>query len=275
MLVRRTRSDDWLAIELLIDTARFASPAIWPWRESLTARGFVVVEVERRIKAALLASSDQSPVAWIRLAAVSEGLDVRRWLDVSLPPILAHLRAQDVRQLAWMDHGSWFTPVLERQGFGRLAEVITLTKTDRGLPPIDTAPISLRAASDADYEALSVIDRRAFTPPWWRSATSMRRRARSTSRFLVAERGNEVIGYAERELDPPQAHLNRIAVDPLFQGRGVGAALLKHTLVSMWQRGIETVSLNTQRSNRRSQSLYSRFGFAATGDSVTVWALRL
>ncbi len=275
MLVRKTRPDDWLAIELLIETARFASPTIWRWRESLTAEGFVVVEVERRIKAALLASSDQSPVAWVRLAALSEGVDVGCWLDVSLPPILAHLRAQDVQALAWMDYENWVTPTLEKWGFERLAKVITLAKTDRALPPVEMPQVSLRTASDADYGILSIIDRKAFTPPWWRSATSMRRRARTTSRFLVAACGHKVIGYAERELDPPKAHINRIAVDPAFQGQGIGAALLKYTLISIWQRGIETVSLNTQRSNRRSQRLYNRFGFATTGDSATVWTLRL
>jgi ribosomal protein S18 acetylase RimI-like enzyme len=71
------------------------------------------------------------------------------------------------------------------------------------------------------------------------------------------------------------AHLNRIAVDPLQQGQGIGAVLLKHALVSLWRQGVETVSLNTQRSNRRSRRLYDRFGFQASGDSATVWVLRL
>lgn len=275
MVVRETRPEDWLAIEVLIGTARFTSPDLWQWRQYLTAKGFVVMEVEHQIRAALMASSDQSPVAWVRLAAVSESVTIGHWLDVSLPPILAHLRAQGVRQLAWMDCGGWAAPALEARGFSPLAEVITLTKTDRALPSVETLPISLRRASNADFGALSIIDRKAFTPAWWRSAASMRRRARTASRFIVAECGRQVIGYAERELDPPQGHLNRIAVDPTFQGQGVGATLLKRTLVSMWQGGVRTVSLNTQRSNRRSQQLYSRFGFAATGSSVTVWALQL
>lgn len=271
MQVRKTRPQDWPAIEALINRARFTSPTLWPWVAHLTDEGFVVVEVEARIEGALLAVADESPVAWVRLAAVSHDLDVGQWLDISLPPILSHLRAQDVRELAWMDRGGWARPFLEARGFSLLTEVITLTKADRAVPEIDTPPITLRPASNHDFEAIAAIDRRAFRPHWWRSDASMRRRATTASRFTVAECGDEVVGYAEREVHLPAAHLNRIAVEPEYQGRGIGASLLKRVLISLWQQGTEIISLNTQRSNRRSRRLYTRFGFEPTGDSVTVW----
>ena len=91
----------------------------------------------------------------------------------------------------------------------------------------------------------------------------------------MAERSGSVVGYAEREHHPPTAHLNRIAVDPDYQGQAIGASLLKHVLVSLWESGAAAVSLNTQRTNQRSRRLYERFGFAPTGDSVTVWELHL
>jgi ribosomal protein S18 acetylase RimI-like enzyme len=245
---------------------------LWPWEAHLAEKGFVVVTVEGKIEGALLASPDASPVGWMRLAAVGDGLDVGQWLDISLPTILNHLRSLRVRQLAWMDYREWAEPFLQTRGFWPLTEVITLTKTDRTAPSVDAPPVTLRPASHADFAVITTIDHRAFAPTWWRSEASTRRRAATASRFTVVEYDNRVIGYAEQELHPPTAHLNRIAVDPTYQGRGIGALLLKQVLVAMWRGGAETVSLNTQRSNHCSRRLYDRFGFEATGDAVTVWA---
>jgi ribosomal protein S18 acetylase RimI-like enzyme len=101
----------------------------------------------------------------------------------------------------------------------------------------------------------------------------VRRRAATASRLTVAELRGEVVGYTERELHLPTAHLNRIAVDPRTQGQGVGAVLLSDVLHALWQSGASTISLNTQRHNHRSRRLCDRFGFKATGDAVTVWTL--
>jgi len=275
MKVRGTTCHDWPAIDALLKEARFTSPTLYPWAAYLTDPGFVVVELERHMEGALLVLSDQSPVAWVRLAAVGPRLDVGPWLDVSLPPILEHLRALGARRLAWMDRGGWATSSLEARGFRSLTEVITLTKTDRATPSVDAPRVTLRPATKADFEALVAIDHRAFSPTWWRSEASLRRRARTASRFTVAEHGGRAIGYTEQEVHLPTAHLNRIAVDPDHQGRGIGALLLKRALMSMWRRGADAVSLNTQRRNQRSRRLYRRFGFEATGDAVTVWTLRL
>jgi ribosomal-protein-alanine N-acetyltransferase len=230
-------------------------------------------------------------VAWIRLAAVDGDLDIERWLDLSLPPTVRALSARGVRELAWMDswvsgpepYEDWARTHLKPRGFSPLAEIVTLTKTNQQLPDTPTASkaepgipeITLRPAANADLPAIVAIDRAAFAPYWWRSEATLGRRATTACRFAVAECGSEVIGYTECELHLPTAHLNRIAIHPRSQGRGVGAILLSHVLQALWQRGARTVSLNTQRHNHRSRRLYERFGFRATGDVVTAWTLRL
>jgi ribosomal-protein-alanine N-acetyltransferase len=231
--------------------------------------------MENVVEGALLVQSDESPVAWVRLAAVSDRLDVGPWLDISLPLILAHLGTVQVWELAWLDHDKWAGPFLESRGFCKRAEVITLAKTDRETPDVRAPSITVRPATHADTDTIALIDQMAFAPTWWRSEATIRRRAATSSRFTLAERRSNVLGYAETELHLPTAHLNRIAVNPDYQGQEVGALLLKQVLESVWQSGAKTVSLNTQRSNRRSRRLYDRFGFQPTGDSATVWGLRL
>jgi ribosomal protein S18 acetylase RimI-like enzyme len=221
-------------------------------------------------------------VAWIRLAAVDADLDIARWLDLSLPPIFSVISKRGGRELAWMDHGEWAQTYLKPRGFSPLAEIITLTKTDQQLPDTpmvnvrepEASDITLRSATDADLAAIVSVDRAAFEPHWWRSEATVRRRANTVSRFTVAECRGEVIGYTERELRLPTAHLNRIAIHPRSQGQRVGAMLLSNVLHALWQSGARRVSLNTQRHNLRSRRLYDRFGFKTTGDVATVWTFR-
>ena len=84
-----------------------------------------------------------------------------------------------------------------------------------------------------------------------------------------------VVGYIEGESQVTLAHINRIAVHPRYQGRGVGALLLQDALDGFWRLGAERVTLNTQSDNDSSQRLYHRFGFKPTGDVVIAWELEL
>jgi GNAT superfamily N-acetyltransferase len=234
-----------------------------------------VVERNGSITGVLFAWPDQSPVAWTRLAAVDNGLDADEWLDLSLPPILNSLRHHGSQVLAWMDYQGWAEPHLTTRGFGRLTEVINLVKLDRTLPRADAPGVYLRPAADADIPAVVAVDRAAFTPHWWHSEETLYRRAARSPHFVVAEIEGQVIGYVEGETRLPLAHLNRIAVHPAHQGRGVGRTLLNSTLRAFWRIGAERITLNTQADNMHSQQLYRHFGFKPTGDTVTVWEFHL
>jgi ribosomal protein S18 acetylase RimI-like enzyme len=122
---------------------------------------------------------------------------------------------------------------------------------------------------------MPVIDRAAFDPLWWRSERSVRHRAAGASHFLMAELNGRVVGYVEMEQHFAQGHINRLAVLPSQQQKGVGGSLLRRTLDHLWRSGAEIVSLNTQQTNHASRRLYGRFGFSPTGASTAVWVLAL
>lgn len=275
MDVRKAHPGDRMAIEALCDMAQYKLPQMWRWEEHLDAESFVVVENGRAVEGAIFAWADGSPVAWVRTAALNHGLDMNAWLDLSLPLVLAALRRSGASTLAWMDYGGWIGGHLERRGFRPLTDVVTLSKFDRNLPALGSCGADVRPALDADIPAAAVVDRAAFTAPWWHSEDTMRRRAAVAAYFAVAALAGEVVGYAEGELRLPVAHLNRIAVHPARQGRGVGAALLRDALRAFWRQGAGYVTLNTQSDNVYSRRLYRRFGFEATGDFATVWELEV
>jgi len=273
--LRRARPDDWLAIEALHQEAHRTLPRLWRCEEHLTDDLFVVIEHEGIMVGALFAWPDESPVAWVRLAALDDALEVGEWLNLALPPVLDGLRRRGTHALAWMDCGGWAGPYLRARGFRLLTEVITLAKSDHVLPDTRAADARLHPASDADIPAIAAVDRAAFTAHWWHSEATMRRRIATSSHSAVAKVAGEVVGYAEGELRFPVAHLSRVAVHPAHQGCSIGALLLHDALHAFWRQGAKRVTLNTQTDNRHSQQLYRRFGFAPTGDLTTVWELQL
>jgi ribosomal protein S18 acetylase RimI-like enzyme len=264
-----------MAVEALCNEARYKLPRIWQWEEYLVAEPFVIVERGGFVAGAIFAWPDESPVAWVRMAALNGATSIDDWLDAALPPVLAGLRRSGTAALAWMDYGGWAGPFLRKRGFRPLTDVMTMAKFDRQIPYTDPTHTHLRPASDADIPAVVAVDRVAFTPHWWHSENTVRRRAAAAAHFAVAESAGQVVGYAEGELRLPIAHLNRIAVHPAHHGCGIGAALLRDALCAFWRQGAEHVSLNTQSDNQESQRLYRRFGFEMTGDFATVWELQL
>lgn len=275
MEARSAHISDWEAIEALNQRARRTMPRLWWWEEHLTNDSFVVTEQDGIVVGVLFAWPDESPVAWVRVAALDDALEVGKWLDLALPPLVEALRRQEVQTLAWMDYDGWAGPDLRARGFSRFADVMTLVKLNRALPDVGDANARLRLASNADVPAVVAVERAAFTPHWWHNETTMRRRIATSSYFAVAVVADEIVAYAEGTLRPPTAHLNRIAVHPAHQGHGIGALLLQDALRTCWRYGAEQVTLNTQTANFRSQRLYRRFGFEPTGDIATAWEMHL
>lgn len=275
MNARRACPQDWVAIQTLYREARHLLPVLWWWEEHLDGDLFLVVEYQGVISGALLAWPDDSPVAWVRLAAVNGLVSVERWLTLTLPAILDDLRRRDVQALVWADYGGWAAPHLEARGFCPLTDIITMAKFDRALPRLEEAAVHIRPAAEADVPAVWAVDHEAFAPHWWHSQNTLRRRIAASPYFAVAEEGGEVIGYVEGERRRSAAHLNRIAVRPDRQGSGVGAALLRDALETFWKWDVGEVTLNTQTENQRAQRLYRRFGFETTGEWVSVWELKL
>jgi ribosomal-protein-alanine N-acetyltransferase len=272
---RKASPADRQAIEMLCQRVRRKLPRLWWWEEHLSDDLFVVIDNNGIVAGALLAWPDGAPVAWVRLATLDDDIDADEALSVILPLISDGLRARGVQSLAWMDYFSWAGAHLRAYGFVPLADVITLAKLDHALPETNTKGITLRPISDADIPAVIAVDRAAFTPHWWQGETTMLRRKAAASHFVVGEALEGVVGYIEGESLVSLAHINRIAVHPKYQGRGVGALLLQDALDRFWRLGAERITLNTQSNNDSSQRLYRHFGFKPTGDVVIAWELEL
>ncbi len=144
--------------------------------------------------------------------------------------------------------------------------------------------ITLRLAQTGDVERLARLDGETFDPLWHMDARHLLELL-ITCHVCVATLGEgpstqgeaeRLVGYAAlcgpqpMGAQPGEAMLARLAVHPTAQGRGIGRRLLMDSLSAAHARGAETVVLNTQTSNARSQTLYRSLGFRRTGEIYPV-----
>jgi GNAT superfamily N-acetyltransferase len=71
------------------------------------------------------------------------------------------------------------------------------------------------------------------------------------------------------------AYLQRLAVDPVAQGRGVGTALVDHSLRWARRHGARRMVVNTQQTNTAALRLYTTLGFEPAATDLTVMGLFL
>ncbi len=82
------------------------------------------------------------------------------------------------------------------------------------------------------------------------------------SRFLVAEIGNEVVGFAQFTFRPDgEAQLGRIYVLPKYHGQGLGGLLLENGLEWLRQKKVERLLVIVSEDNKIARGFYESKGF--------------
>nr|WP_244618109.1 GNAT family N-acetyltransferase [Rhizobium sp. RU35A] len=79
-------------------------------------------------------------------------------------------------------------------------------------------------------------------------------------RIAVADIEGRVAGWTARETEPD--YISDLWVDPAFQGRGVGKALILHLLAVMREEGLARARIHTHGNNAGAIRLYQRCGFS-------------
>ncbi len=134
------------------------------------------------------------------------------------------------------------------------------------------APATTRRGRRRDRDAVLAVDHLAFSPFWRfdRAGLDDARNATPVSRFRVATDGGAVVGYAVTGRAGPISYLQRLAVHPDAQRRGVATLLVNDALHWASRRGARTMLVNTQEQNRPAVALYERLGFQLEADGLDV-----
>ena len=156
-------------------------------------------------------------------------------------------------------------------GFVLLEEIIEMASAGPALFEHRPDP-AIRFRREYDPATLLGIDREAFTWLWRNSEDEMTIYLRQEGLRAFAASGNrDQAGYITYTMHRGFAHIDRMAVLPAEQGRGLGKAMMSWTLGTIREAGGENVILTTQRTNTISQNLYMRFGFTETGRGYSIF----
>jgi len=245
----------------------FRSPFDW-----LGSPYFLVAESKGEVAGALLFPEDPEGVIWIRLFIYDfEGSPWDSWsfLWEHAKQVIAERGGGVVATISlW----KWYRELLEKSGFEKLCDVISLMRTS---PTPISAPapkgVTLRQMREEDIPAVAKVDAEAFEAMWRYSEAETRAAFEQAMIAVVAESEGEIAGYQISSKTFFGAHLARLAVSPKFQRRGVASALLSDLTNRLADEEIFKLSVNTQSDNLVARKLYEKLGFRYTDDTNPVY----
>jgi ribosomal protein S18 acetylase RimI-like enzyme len=238
---------------------------------------FLIAEKDDEIIASLACPPDLPSIAWIRMFAVTSDLKVENTWNALWNEALSLLKKEkDIKWVAAIPIHAWFQTLLRESSF-RLAQRVVMLSWERQNIPTGNIkiPAQIRPMTQDDLSNIQVIDAESFVPIWQNSPEALELAFRQSVVATVVEVKGIIVGYQISTSTPIGGHIARLAVHPQVQSQGVGYALLHDVLSVFTRRGTRTITVNTQKDNLISLSLYQNAGFQLTGEEYPIFQLAI
>ncbi len=132
-------------------------------------------------------------------------------------------------------------------------------------------------------KGVMAIERQVYPRPWSPNLFLSEMSELRNRTYLVAKIGKDVVGYGGLMCYGEEAHITTIAVDPDYQGYGIGELLLLGLIDRAQQIGARWLTLEVRVSNKVAQRLYEKYTFKEMGvrrryysdngeDALVMWA---
>jgi ribosomal protein S18 acetylase RimI-like enzyme len=274
--VRSAREEDRQDISNLIFSESHVHKHL-DWKAPLEWLGhqpFVVLQEGSHLAAALACPPDPAEVAWLRLFVFNSQLNGAMAWRMLWPAVQEMLEAQGCSTAAAIAVQRWLDPILVDNGFELVNHIVLMELDTQSAASRQTASqYPIRPMVLADLPHVVELDAAAFEPLWRNSLDALTHAFGQATYASVAEADTGPVGYQLSTGGAFGTHLARLAVSPVAQHRGLGAALI-HDLIAHISPGREPrLTLNTQSNNAASHALYARIGFRRTGERFPVFAL--
>lgn len=124
--------------------------------------------------------------------------------------------------------------------------------------------IVIRNAEEKDLEQIEALEQAYFSRPW---PIDMLRRQLPSDRheFLVASRGEEILGYIGMLHVMDEGYISNVAVKETARRNGVGSLLVEAMMRRCEALSLLFVTLEVRASNEPAIRLYDRFSFVPVG----------
>jgi ribosomal protein S18 acetylase RimI-like enzyme len=246
------------------------------WRPPLDWIGYhpyLLTELNKSLVAALACPPDPPGVAWIRLFAVASQITPQLAWDTLWQQARSMLiTGSPLVKVAVIPLQVWLRELLGQSGFAFTHEVVVLSwKGDKPPKPPRLSDVLIRPMRKSDLPEVVRIDWSAFVDIWRNSLPCLETAFNQSVVATVAEASGRLIGYQISSAAAASGHLARLAVQPDYQGHGVGYAIVRDLLERFEQRGTFHVTVNTQHNNLASLALYQKAGFRLTGEVYPVY----
>jgi ribosomal protein S18 acetylase RimI-like enzyme len=176
--------------------------------------------------------------------------DLERWCSQ-----LALGGYRSVRTTALGDH---HLEAMSSRGFQSVQDLVLLEHTSPRWSARRATPLSPDA-----FSAAADVDAECFEPGWRLDTDAIHEVCRATPRHRARRHdlGGRLVGYALSGRDARQVFLQRLAVHPDAQRRGIARTLVDDCLSWAARWHAERVLVNTHEGNHAALALYSAAGF--------------
>ena len=125
--------------------------------------------------------------------------------------------------------------------------------------------IIIRKFKIKDYDKVIVLWKKTHLPYKPKGRDSRKNIAQQIKQantiYLVAEQNNNIIGAVLGTHDSRKGYINRLAVMPVFQNKGIGRHLVKEAEKHMHKIGIGIITSLVEDWNKTSLKVFERLGY--------------
>jgi ribosomal-protein-alanine N-acetyltransferase len=271
--VRAAALSDRDRAEELLRSSRWRHQHLdWEYALDLLDRDPFLLAIAGGALVGCLACPEAPPgVAWIRLFAAHPTSALGDVWEALWPSALARLEPT-APKFAALTQQAWLKDVLQQSGFRETHSVLFMEWQGEVPAALPLEGIRLRPLKVNDLGDVGSIDSQSFAPLWQHSRKALDAAlAQSSLATAATDMDSTMVGYALSTFSALGGHVARLAVLPSHQHQGIGRRLMIDTLRQLHERGVQTVSVNTQSDNLRARDLYRKLGFRETGQVYPVF----
>lgn len=122
--------------------------------------------------------------------------------------------------------------------------------------------MTVRKCKYEDILSVSEIEKECFKGEAWSYGTLASAFENPSYIMLVAEEGDEIIGYGCITCAMESCDLENVVVAEAYRRGGVGSAILTELISAANERGAEKMFLEVRVSNSAAMKMYLNFGFS-------------